>query len=182
MSIPSALEGSYGLQVKIANNNPLYVSDDRPVSEPRYQARFYFDPNSLLMAKNNSFFILSGYAAKMTKPVLQIEMQYANTGYKIMVSALNDSSTYVNTGWFPVSDARHIIALDWQAATSSGTNNGKLVLWIDGIQMASLVGIDNDTRRIDFVRLGAVTGIDKGTRGICYFDSFESRRQAMVIP
>jgi hypothetical protein len=71
---------------------------------------------------------------------------------------------------------------DWRASTGAGLNNGGLTLWIDGTQSANLIGIDNDTRRIDRVQLGAVTGVDSGTRGTYYFDAFESRRQVYIGP
>src|SRR5690606_1720187 len=57
-----------------------------------------------------------------------------------------------------------------------GMDDGALTFWIDGVQQASLTGIDNDTRQIDQVRLGAVLGLDNGTRGAYYFDSFASTR------
>ena len=72
--------------------------------------------------------------------------------------------------------------IDWRASTASGANNGGLTLWIDGTQRANLIGIDNDTRRIDRVQLGAVMGVDSGTRGSYYFDAFESRRQVYIGP
>jgi hypothetical protein len=88
----------------------------------------------------------------------------------------------MNTNWFTINDAPHFIELDWRAATVPGANDGGITLWIDGAQQADLIGVDNDTRRIDRVRLGALTGIDTGTRGTYYFDAFESRRQTFIGP
>jgi len=66
--------------------------------------------------------------------------------------------------------------MDWIAATAAGANNGSLTLKLDGLQVGSLVGFDNDTRVVDFARLGAVSGIDVSTRGTYYLDAFDSRR------
>ena len=49
-------------------------------------------------------------------------------------------------------------------------------------QQADLVGIDNDTRRIDSIQLGAVASIDTGTHGTYYFDAFESWWQDYIGP
>jgi hypothetical protein len=59
-------------------------------------------------------------------------------------------------------------------------NDGALNFWVDGVQRASMTGVDNDTRRIDRVRLGAIAGIDSGTRGAYFFDAFESRRSGYI--
>jgi hypothetical protein len=88
----------------------------------------------------------------------------------------------MNTGWFMISDAPHFIEFDWRASTGPGLNNGSLSLWIDGVQLANLTGVDNDTRRMDRVRLGAVAGMDSGTSGTYFFDAFESRRESYIGP
>jgi len=67
------------------------------------------------------------------------------------------------SAWVPIQDASNSIELDWRASTGVGANNGGLTLWINGSQQQDVTGVDNDTRRIDFVRLGALTGIDTGT-------------------
>ena len=42
------------MQVLIDDANAIYVTDDRPTAEPRYRARFYFDPNSITMASGDA--------------------------------------------------------------------------------------------------------------------------------
>jgi hypothetical protein len=177
----AALIGSLGLRAVIDDNNAIYVTDDRPVAEPRYRARFYFDPNSIPMASGNAHFIFDGFMGTSTA-VMQIEFRYSSGTYQIKGGLINDGSSWTNTNWFTISDAIHFIELDWRAATAAGANNGGLTLWIDGVQKANLTTVDNDTRRIDRVRLGSVIEIDAGTRGTYYFDAFEARRQTYIGP
>ena len=59
--------------------------------------------------------------------------------------------------------------------------SGERIL-INGVQLADLTGVDNDTRHINSILLGAVAGIDTSTRGTYYFDAFESRRQSYIGP
>ncbi len=175
----AALVGGKGLQAVLDDNNSIYVTDERPTAEPRYRARFYFDPNAIPMASGDAHFIFDGNTGTSTR-VLRVEFRRSLGNYQVRAGLLNDSTAWTQTSWFTISDASHFIELDWRAATAAGANNGGLTLWIDGAQLAGLTEVDNDTRRIDRVRLGAVAGIDSGTRGTYYFDAFESRRQTYI--
>ena len=182
VSASAALTGSQGMQGLIDDANAIYVTDDRPVAEPRYRARFYFDPNSITMASGDAHIIYSSLMGTSTA-VLRMEFGRTSTDYQLRVRVLlDDGVTWVNTNWVTISDAPHFIEFDWQAATTAGANNGALVFWVDGTQQASLTGVDNDTLRVDRVRLGSITGMDATTSGIYYFDTFESRRQTYIGP
>lgn len=190
-----ALVGSQGMLAVIDDVNTIYVTDDSPNAEPRYRARFYFDPNSILMASGNAHFIFKGFVGSSTE-VLRIEFRFgpgsgsgcslSGTSFQIRAALLDDGSGWINTPeWCTITDAPHFIEIDWRAATAPGANNGGLTLWIDNVQQADLTGVDNDTRRIDRARLGTLTGVDSGTVGldrIYYFDAFESRRQTFIGP
>jgi parallel beta-helix repeat protein len=181
VSPSAALVGGNGLQAVINDGTVMYVSDDRPNAEPRYRARFYFDPNSIAMANGDTHNIFRGFHGGSTV-ALRVVFAFSGGAYQIRAALVNDGSTFTDTNWFTISDAPHAIELDWRAATGAGANNGGLTLWIDGSQQADLTGIDNDTRRIDSVRLGALAGIDTGTRGAYFFDAFDSRRGSYIGP
>jgi hypothetical protein len=175
------LIGSQGMQAVINDTANIYVTDDTPNAEPRYRARFYFDPNSIPMASGDNHFIFYGYSGTSTI-VLRVQFRFSNGNYQVRAALRNDGSTWTNSSWFTISNATHYIEIDWRAATGAGANNGGLTLWIDGTQQADLTTVDNDTRRIDRVRLGTIAGIDTRTRGTYYFDAFESRRQTPIGP
>jgi len=181
VSTSAALAGAKGLQALIDDINSIYVTDDTPNAEPRYRARFYFDPNSISMLSGDTHFIFRGYSGTSTI-VLRVQYRFSNGAYQLRAGLVGDGSTWANSSWLTISDAPHAIELDWRAATGAGANNGTLTLWLDGVQKANLIGVDNDTRRIDRARLGAVAGIDTGTRGTYFFDAFESRRQTFIGP
>jgi hypothetical protein len=178
VSTAAKLVGNQGMQANLDDNIGIYVTDDRPNAEARYQAAFYVDPNSMAMANLDTHNIFLGYAGASTT-VLRIELRRA-TGYVVRIGLLNDATTWRISSWYTISDAPHRLLVDWQAATAAGANNGRMTLWIDGQQKVSLTGVDNDTRRIDRVRLGAISAIDTGTRGVYYFDAFESRRTTLT--
>ena len=180
-SAASALVGNQGMQAVLDDNNTIYVTDDSPNAEPRYRARFYFDPNSIPMLSGDAHFIFKGFMGTSTE-VLRMEFRQSAGLYQLRIALLDDGSTWINSTWFTISDASHFIELDWHASTAVAANNGALTFWIDGVQQANLIGVDNDTRRIDRARLGALTGVDNGTRGTYFFDAFESRRQNYIGP
>jgi len=181
MSGAAALVGSLGMQAVIDDNNTIYVTDNLPAAEPRYRARFYFDPNSIVMASGDAHFIFNGFMGTSTA-ILRVEFRNFSGVYQVRGRLINDGTSWTNSSWFTISDATHYIEVDWRAATAVGANNGGLTLWIDGAQQANLTTVDNDTRRIDSVRLGAITGVDTGTLGTYFFDAFESRRQTFIGP
>lgn len=181
VSSAAAMIGRKGMQAAIDDTNTIFVTDDSPNAEPRYRARFYFDPNSISMISGDAHSIFRGYSGTTTN-VLRVEFRFYNGNYQIRAGLRNDSTTWRFSSWFSIIDTAHYIELDWQAASEPGLNSGYLKLWIDGILKVNLTGIDNATRRIDRVRLGAVAGIDNGTRGIYYFDDFISRRNNYIGP
>jgi hypothetical protein len=180
VSPAAALVGTNGLQAVIDDANTIYLTDDTPNAEPRYRARFYFDPNSTSMGSASPL-IFRGILGSSTS-VLRVEIRFFSGNYQIRAALTNDAASWMNTSWFTISDAPHFIELDWQAATGAGANNGGLTLWIDSVQQATLTAIDNDTQRIDRVRLGAVTGLDVNMSGTYFFDAFESRRLTYIGP
>ncbi len=180
VSAAAALSGSYGLQALINDNHALYVTNDSPSAEPRYRARFYFDPNSIVMVNGDKHFIFYGTNAS-SATVVRVEFGFTGT-YQLRAGLQWDDTSSQSTPWVNITDAPHMIEIDWQASTGVGANNGGLTFWIDGVQQGSRTGVDNDTLRVDNALLGPVSGLDTGTSGTYYFDAFESRRQTYIGP
>jgi DNA-binding beta-propeller fold protein YncE len=176
----AALQGALGMRLDIDDTNTIYVTDNSPASEPRYRARFYLDPNSIIMADGSAHFLLNGFMG--TSPVLRVEFRSSAGTYQLRGRLLDDSGTWRNTAWVSIADAPNAVELDWRAASGAGANDGGLTLWVDGVQQADLSGVDNDTRRLDMVRFGAVAALDATTTGTFYLDAFESRRQNYIGP
>ena len=178
----AALLGANGLQALINDSTTMYVRDDSPNAEPRYRARFYFDPNSVAMLAGDYQYILQGYANATNTIVLRVEFKYNSGLYQVRAKILNDSGVWLNTGYTTLSDAPHVLEVDWIAATAPGANDGHLTFWVDGVQRGELTGVDNDTYRMESARLGVVYISMIGTQGTVYFDAFESRRQSYIGP
>ena len=70
----AALAGAQGMQALINDTTMLYVTDESPSAEPRYRARFYFDPNSIAMTDGNAQYIFNGYD---TSSVFQVDFRFS---------------------------------------------------------------------------------------------------------
>jgi hypothetical protein len=175
----AALMGSFGMQAVIDDTTAIYVTDDTPNAEPRYRARFMFDPNGVTMANNDNFSLFYGFQGTATA-MLQVQLRRNGGLYQLRVAAIDDAGTWVYSDWTTISDAPHLIELDWQAASATGANNGTTNWWLDEAAQAGITTLDSDTRRVDRARLGGAGGIDAGTSGTVYFDAFISRRLTYI--
>ena len=100
----AVLKGTYGMQAVIDDTTTIFVTDDTPSAEPRYRARFYFDPNSISMASGDSHFIFIAYNGTSTA-LARIEFNMSAGQYFLRARILNDAGSWLNTAWFPISDA-----------------------------------------------------------------------------
>jgi hypothetical protein len=178
-STSAALVGSNGMQVVVDDTVSIYVTDELPNAETHYRARFYLNPNSISMGEGMDFYIFTGY---QTSSVFQLQLGFSAGNYRIRLRQQNDSNTTTSTAWINIANGSNVIEIEWWAASAAGANNGGANLWIDGVPSGALSGLDNDTRRIEFVRLGAISGLNAGTLGTYYMDAFESRRQTYIGP
>jgi hypothetical protein len=179
VSTNAALVGSRGMQAKINDNNAMYVHSSLPASQLRYRMRFYFHPNSLQMAEGDMFNIYNAYnSAGSTNLMIRMRRYLGN--YQLQVAA-RDNSAWVMTGWYPITNAKQYIEIDWKAATSASYNNGFLYFYLNGSVKTSLA-LYNSSWSIARDRLGVVDGARTGTRGTIYFDHFESRKSTYIGP
>jgi RHS repeat-associated protein len=179
VSTAAALVGAYGMQALIDDTATMSVRDYTPAGEPRYRARFYFDPNALSMAEGDAHLVLAGKDDVGTD-MFRVWLRRSGGVYQVRANLADDGTGYPSTGNYTISDEPHFIEIDWVAASAPGANDGTITLWIDGVQQGSVSGVDNDTRRVEKVYLGPSSGLDAGTAGTQYFDAFESRRSTTI--
>jgi len=171
----AALAGSYGMRATFTNTTTMFARDDSPNAEPRYRARFFFNPNSISMASGDYITLLQGLDAG-GQIVFAVQFNRSSTGYQLRARAYDSTlATNVNTSYVNISNAVHSVEVDWG-------NDGHLTFWIDGVQQASLTGINNSIYSVDRIRLGAPYLSISATSGTFYIDAFESRKQSYIGP
>ena len=107
-------------------------------------------------------------------------MRYKALHYEVRSGILTDANQWVNTSWYSIDDAPHVIELEWRAASYPDSADGRLGMWINDAPSEIRVGIANPASVVDLVRWGLVAGVDSGTMGSVTFDAFESRRLSYI--
>ena len=180
-ALASTAMGADGL---IDDQTALYVQDDRPGDESRYRARFYVDPSRFDPGEHTAAFRTRVFLAFDEAPqrrLVAIVLRRMSGQYGLMGTTRLDDGTQVDAGFFPITAGPHAVEFDWRRSSAPGVNNGLFQLWIDGVLVASLPNLDNDSSGVDFVRLGALS-IKQGASGNLYWDEFVSRRKTYIGP
>jgi hypothetical protein len=184
-SAEGALAGSaYGLETVVDDTQALHVRDATPDDERRYRARFYFDPNGFDPGEAAGHFRVNLFMALDETPVrrvLQIVLRRQGGVYSLRGRVILDDETRAETPFVTITDAPHVVELDWIRASAPGANDGSFEMWIDGVPTPPLTGLDNDLYGVDLARLGAMV-VKPGASGTIYFDRFDSRRESYIGP
>jgi subtilisin family serine protease len=171
----AALVGQKGMKVVLNGNTPAYVTDDTPLGETNYHARFYFHPNGTATggAATNIFVGLN----KSGQNVFNVQYRKSNSTYQIRAGILLSDGSRIFTAWYAITNVAHAIEIAWEAKT-----NASFTLYIDGILKQTLSGKNTSNYSIERVRLGPSGGLTTSTVGTEYFDAFVSTRRNYIAP
>lgn len=175
---------STGLAATIdaGDQSNAYLVDDSPNGERRYRLRFWYDPNSITMQDNKRHKIVTlfGSTPSQRRLLTLVLRKDPGAAYALLAKAHEDSDAWAKTAWIDLSDAPHMIEVEWLRATVSGRADGMLRFWLDGVLQETVTGFANAGWDADFLRFGNVGGLDVGTSGVQYFDEVESHRQSYI--
>ena len=183
-SMPPKPWPAYGARVLVDDQASVSVQDDTPAAEPRYRARFYFDPNGFDPGEAVGQFrqrIFVAFSEAPMKRLVLLMVRRMGGQYALGAQVRLDDDTLAKPPFVLITDGPHAIEIDWQKATAAGANDGHFEMWIDGTSVVTVTGLDNDERPVDFVRMGAIS-VKAGASGTLYFDEFVSRRLAYIGP
>ena len=184
VSTAAALDGTaFGIQGVVDDTAGLFVQDDTPDGESRYRARFHFDPNGFDPGEALGRFRTRMFLAfeEPNRRLAAIVLRRIAGQYALMARARLDDNSQASTPFVPISDAPHVVEIEWQRAAGPDTLDGFLEMWIDGLPAGALFGLDNSIGSVDFARLGAMS-VKTGANGTIFWDEFESRRQSYIGP
>jgi hypothetical protein len=174
----TSMVGNYILRALVDDTAGIYAQDDRPNLESRYQARFYFNPGGFDPGEANSFFrtrIFIGFQATPQQRNLTVVLKRQSGQYSVQVRVRLNNGTLFSSPFFNITNATHMIELDWRRATTAGGTNGTVHFYIDGGLAVVISGLANGSTPIDFARLGAMS-VKTGASGAMYYDEFEDWR------
>ena len=171
----AAIEGSYGLQAVVDEQAELYVRDERPVEVDLYQARFYFDPNSVVIPAGATLEIFRGLNSD-SDTIFSLQLGMVNNDYAIRAVMVDDEQQIAPSDWTLVTNGPHCLELEWWQAWSEEVSDGRMLLWIDESGDMVLQDVDNDTQSVEAVELGTMAASSASTEGTLFFDDFSSNR------
>lgn len=152
-----------------------YVTDDTPLAEPAYHARFAFSGAAMRVPSGNGTVITLFDARTATGSAYSVQVGRGGGGTgaptRVRVVMQRKVGGAQTGGWVPLGAGPHRLQTDWVAAVT-----GSLRLGVDGATASTLTG-DTSSLRVDSVRLGLVAGV-VGT-GTAAFDAFTSSRTSV---
>ena len=175
------LHGSYGLSVLINDTGALWVRKDFASPNTRFRCRVYIDPNGLTMANGDEFVILDTYKAAGASLTFRLSLVRSGGIYYVFVVDRTDDAWNKLSANQGLTDEPHYIEVDWQASSAPLANNGTFSIWVDGIDVQTVTGIDSDTGEVSQVYLGVTSGLDAGTSGTFYLDDFRCNSDGGLI-
>ena len=99
---------AYGLQAQVNDTAGLYVQDDTPNDQPRYRARFYFDPHGFDPGTANGAYrtrLFIGFQESPNRRLFAVVLKYKNGQYSVMARTRQNDGAQVDTGFFDISSA-----------------------------------------------------------------------------
>jgi len=178
VSATAALTGSYGLAVTPIVGYICQGMRATGTRTTRLRQAFQFDPNSLTLSAGTYLYI----AASAFSNDVSHTIAYTNNGgvYKIMAGAIKDDNVKSWTSMYEITDAPHLIEVDWQASSAAGANDGFISLWIDGALQQTVANVDNDTKRAGYPAIGCMQA-PAGFSGTYYLDHWRVNTDGVEI-
>lgn len=169
-----------GLQVTLPQVG--YVTDNTPVGETAYHARFAFSGSAMAVPSGNvtAITVFEARTASGSAYSVQVGRSGGGTGpaTRVRVVMSRSGAGAVTSGWVTLSAGAHRLQTDWQSGPATGAGQGSLRLSVDGAVRATLTG-NTSTLRVESVRLGLVAGLANTWSGRAFFDTFTSSRTSL---
>lgn len=192
-----------GMRVSLTSGTggASYVTDNSPVQEPTYHARFYFRPNNADPNDADGVVLLRGYTGNNgggggAGNRFTVSYRRSAGPHEVQLTVTRAGTATNTTGWITIPSSPVRIEVFWRAGPATGNVNarGRATLTVDpalpgpATQTVDLTNLNTGTgNRIESVRLG-VQELAGGTAGNANrtgsldFDSFVSTRRTVVGP
>ena len=156
----------YGLVLLIDDTNTLFAEKAISLATNEIRLRFYLDPNSLSISSGGQVMICDVRLSAYPWRALAVVLYDVSGVYKIRAFGITDAGGLSGVSAYDITDAPHYIECHLQRAANSGSSDGTLDLWIDGVHKEQKTGIDNydiwsdiDGIALDFERwAGTISG------------------------
>ncbi len=178
----AALAGKLGLDVNITDfgaNSGGQLQLPGVASRDRHGLRFRFDPNTVEMANGPTLNLaLALQSASLPRPFL-VQLKRNAGGFALQIQSRDDNGVPKNAPPVAISDAPHVLEIDWQRSKTVHVPTGYLRVWLDGVLVVQHLGVDNDAQSITELRVGALGALG-AAKGHVYLDQIEAWSEAVM--
>lgn len=175
----AALAGKLGLAVELAD---LGSSTGGQLQLPvvgrnRHGLRLRFDPNTPEFQSGATLNLALGIQAPSApRPFQAVLKRNASGGLVVLIYSREDSGAVRSTA-VPISDAPHVLEIDWRQSGTAHVPTGHLRAWMDGVLVAEHLNLDNDSLVLSELRVGALGGLG-AAKGSLFLDQVEAWAEA----
>lgn len=171
----------YSLEVNVDGAEAAYLRDETPENMQQYRLRFYLRLTDLTMAAGDEFVLFSVYSDEGDE-YFRLRIAREDSGENTLhFTAWDDQGTqYSSLAGIVLAKGWRGIEANWRAASSPGSNDGYLEVWVDGQIFPGASGLDNDQARVSAVEWGAVKRTSPTTAGAFQIDEYESRAELYI--
>jgi hypothetical protein len=168
----AAIRGNYGYALVIPNTQIRYGRILNTGNSTIFTLQFLIDPNSITMANNDLFRIITVISPGPGGDAWAMNLQYTvASGYQMNIRAREDDTGFVVGAFADIPDNATMVEVKFRASEYDGADNGSIRMFINNVEDGSVTGLDNDQENVDDIYVGAITGLDAGTTGTIYFDN-----------
>lgn len=181
-TMAAAMNGTvYGLEASVSalNDEAQAIKNISTPTGSQFTLSFYFDPNSIAIPDVNPPF--SGADVEVmhvlnSSGVLIGFIEMANdSGFKIRLAFDDDNSTRQFSSEADLSDEAHLIEVVFNKATTAVSNDGSILLKVDGTTETSLTNVDYFNQYVAIAKIAfGMNGVDAGISGSCYYDEADA--------
>lgn len=178
----AALDGSFGFRASAPNfSSAAYVEDESPEEETVYRARFRVDLDPLgtnaLAGPATPSLVSAGsipFASSAFNVYWRLDPAPAGNTWEVGMANNSDGGP---TGlyWIDAPDGPFEMIVEWAAATAPGANDGLVRMAVSGGATHEETGLDNDQRRVGYIRFGLISP-NGNISAVIDIDDFESHR------
>lgn len=169
---------SYGMRVLIDDQTEIYGEKTfawDTTGQTPLRIRFYFNPNGIQATSGETdHMVIANFENPSDRAWVGFFMEDNTTAYTIKAGIRDDGTVSRETSYYAITNASHLIEVEYIRASSNSASDGTVKLWIDGVLKETKSSIDvYDLSLPTDIRLGApisINGIDAGTLGTMYFD------------
>ncbi len=179
----AALVGKQGLDVHLEDLGTNVGGLLRLLSAPsrgRHGLRLRFDPNTPEFTTGGTFNLVVGIQSESVPRPFVALMKRNTAGQLLLVFQTRDDGGGSKSTQIAITDAPHVLEIDWQRSSTVHAHTGTFRAWLDGTLVAEHLNVDSDAQSLNELRVGA-SGAPGAVKGHVFVDQVETWAETLPL-